>query len=250
MSKRYAIPFLLLSATQAMAAPDNQRYEWSLGLGVAGGSSIYQGVEDQAVLAPLFNITYGDFFLEGLTAGYSFINQERYTVSLLLNGDTLSGERTDGELLDDMGDVDLGINLGIEGEMFTPIGLLSARISQDIADEHDGVEVELAWGAPIETDNAFFLPSVYAIWMDEKLVNHYYGVPANKVTASRQRYEADAEWRYGVSLMVEYPLTQQWSVMGGVNAEWFGKEVTDSPIVEEDSTVNGMLAVQYYFKPY
>lgn len=228
-------------------AQANDELHVGLGVGVGVSQSIYKGIDTETDALPMLNVEYGNFYLEGLEAGYDFLESDNYRVSIAVAGDSLNGERTDSNQLADMGDVDSGVNLKVSGEMFTDFGLLGASIAQDVSDEHEGTEVSLSLGLPLDFDRLELMPAVHATWMSDDLVNHYYGVTSKQARPGRSVYNADAGWRYGVELMAFYPLTQQWSVTGGVSAEWFGDEVKNSPIVDDDSAVSGFLGVQYHF---
>lgn len=236
-----------LSVVTFPALADSSELEIGLGLGVGFGQSIYKGIDSQTDALPLIELSYGNFFFEGMEAGYLIAEEEDYSLAISVAGDELDGERTESNALKDMGDVDSGINLKLSGEIFTDFGLLGASIAQDVSNEHEGTELSLNWSVPLEFDQTLLMTSVYATWMSDDLVNHYYGVSAKQSNAGRPQYTADAGWRYGVEVMAEYPLSQQWTLMGGVGAEWYGDEVTNSPIVDEDGAISGFMGVTYRF---
>lgn len=235
----------LVSAAPAFA--ESQALEVSLGLGVSATQSIYAGVDTQTDALPLFELQYGNFYLEGLEAGYQIINNDRYSLEIAIAGDELEGERTESASLRDMGDVDSGINLKLGGEYYTDFGLLGASLAQDISNEHDGTEISLNWAAPLELGNAMIMPGIFATWMSDDLVNHYYGVNTRQSRTGRPVYNADGGWRYGLEVFGEYPLADQWTLMGGITATWYDDEVSDSPIVEDDNTLSGFMGVKYRF---
>ncbi len=239
----------LASVSMPVIAEENHsELEINLGLGIGTSQSIYKGINDQTDVMPLLSLRYDRFYLDGFEAGYLIAEEDDYSLSIAISGDSLDGERTDGDSqLAGMGDVDSGINLKLEGETFTQFGLLSASIAQDISNEHDGTEVSFGWGIPVELSGVEVIPSVYASWMSGDLTNHYFGVSTNKATANRSAYTAGDAWRYGVEVMAHYPLTPEWNLMGGVGIEWYSDEITDSSIVDEDSSIGGFIGVSYRF---
>ena len=239
----------LASVSMPVIAEENHsELEINLGLGIGTSQSIYKGINDQTDVMPLLSLRYDRFYLDGFEAGYLIAEEDDYSLSIAISGDSLDGERTDGDSqLAGMGDVDSGINLKLEGETFTQFGLLSASIAQDISNEHDGTEVSFGWGMPVELSGVEVIPSVYASWMSGDLTNHYFGVSTNKATANRSAYTAGDAWRYGVEVMAHYPLTPEWNLMGGVGIEWYSDEITDSSIVDEDRSIGGFIGVSYSF---
>jgi len=239
---------LASASLPVIAEEKHSELEIDLGLAMGTSQSIYKGVDDQSAAIPLLSLRYERFYLDGFEAGYLLAEDDDYSLSIAIAGDSLDGERTDGDSqLAGMGDVDSGINLKLAGETLTPFGLLSASIAQDISNEHEGTEVSFGWGMPVELSGVEVIPSVYASWMSGDLTNHYFGVSANKATVNRSAYTADDAWRYGVEVMAHYPLTPEWNLMGGVGIEWYSDEITDSSIVDEESSIGGFIGVNYRF---
>lgn len=239
----------LLAATVTTSANAESTHDLQLGLGVGAAfiESIYTGADDESAVIPIIDVQYGNFIVKGLEAGYALQQNKRYTLTVSLAGDTLNGERDDSAVLSDLGDVDSGVNLKLAGKLNTDVGQLGLAITQDIGDERNGSELTFSWGQPLRFNSLAVMPTVYATWMSDELVNHYYGVSAAQALPGRAQYEGDDGWRYGVKLAATYPLTKSWSVNGGVKAEWYGDEVTNSSIVEEDSALSGFVGVKYQF---
>lgn len=238
---------LAASVTASANAESSQDLQFGLGVGAAFSESIYTGVDDDSEAIPVIDLQYGSFFVKGLEAGYTLQKNERYRLAVSVSGDTLNGERDDSAALADMGDVDSAVNLKLSGKVNTDFGQLGLGIAQDISDEHDGTELTFSWGQSLRFDSLALMPTVYASWMSDELINHYYGVSFAQSLTDRAQYEGDDGWRYGVKLAATYPLTKSWSINGGVKAEWYGDEVTNSSIVEEDSALSGFIGVKYQF---
>nr|WP_243432069.1 MipA/OmpV family protein [Aliamphritea spongicola] len=230
-----------------MTAESEPELNISLGLGTGYSESIYKGIDDDTAALPLFDIEYGNFYISGLEAGYTYYETETLSLYAAIAADDLDGERTDSRQLRDLGDVDSGTNLVLGAEMMTEVGMLSASIAQDVADEHKGTQVNLEWGVPVEFGDLTVLPAVSASWVSDKLVNHYYGVSASEARVGRAAYDGDSAWIYGVGVAAEYALNQEWTIIGAVNYEHYSDEITDSSIVSEDSAVSAMMGVRYQF---
>lgn len=234
-------------AGAGVAAESEPELNISLGLGIGSGESIYQGIDDETDMLPLFDIEYGNFYISGLEAGYTFYETETLSLYAAVAGDDLDGERTDSKQLRDLGDVDSGTNLVLGAEMFTDIGLLSASVAQDVADEHKGTQVNFGWGVPVEFGDLTIFPEVKASWVSDKLVNHYYGVTTSQARAGRAAYQGDSAWIYGFGVSAEYALSKDWTVMAAVEYEAYSDEITDSSIVDEDDSVGMMMGIRYQF---
>ncbi|MGY0217604.1 MipA/OmpV family protein [Endozoicomonadaceae bacterium StTr2] len=244
---------LLLAASIAAASSSASAFELSddlnlsLGLGAASSSSIYKGQDSETTAIPVIELEYKGFYISGLEAGYNFIDNDNFNFYAAIAGDTLDGKRKDSKFLKDMKDVDSGVNLKLGGELYTEFGILGASVAQDVSSEHKGTEVELDWSVPFDVGTVSLMPTVYATWMSDKLTNHYFGVEQKYARADRKAYDADASWRYGVNLMAQYPLSEQWTLAASVGSEWYSKEIKDSPIVDDNRATMGYVAVSYTF---
>lgn len=231
-----------------LSAAEDTEFNVSLGLGAGFSESIYQGIDDDTQALPLFDIEYGNFYLSGLEAGYRYYETDTVSLYAAIAGDDLDGERTDSAQLRDLGDVDSGTNLKLGAELETDIGILELSVMQDLSDEHEGTQVSFGWGVPLVEKGRFSLMAEANVsWLSDDLVNHYYGVSASQAQPGRAAYSADSAWVYGAGLNGRYAMTENWIVIGAVGYEAYSDEITDSSIVNEDSTVSAMLGVMYRF---
>lgn len=232
-----------------IAAEDNKDNKFSIGLGAVTSQSIYVGTDDQTDFVPLINLEQGQFYVRGMEAGYRVIENRNFNLYTAIAGDTLTltGKRGDSSRLKDMGDVDSGVNLKLGGELYTGFGILGTSIAQDISDEHDGSELSFSLAIPVKAAGIPLRYTAYANWMSEDLVNHYFGVSESEAKPGRAAYNTDAGWRYGIQVMGEYPLTEQLSLTGGVTAEWYSDEVSNSSIVEDDRRLSAIAGLTYTF---
>ena len=68
-----------------------------------------------------------------------------------------------------------------------------------------------------------------------------------EATASRPAYEGDSTITPALRLTLRRKLSERWSALGLVQHEWFSSEITDSPIVEDDSATSFLLGLTYTF---
>lgn len=237
----------LATISTPLLAAEGKDNKFSLGLGAVTSQSIYAGMDDQTDLVPLINLEYGQFYMREMEAGYQVIENRNFKIYTAVAGDTLTGKREDSSRLKDMGDVDSGVNLKLGGELYTSFGILGSSIAQDISDEHDGSELSFSLVIPVKAAGIPLRYTAYVNWMSEDLVNHYFGVSQSDAKPGRAAYNSDAGWRYGIQVMSEYPLTKQLSLTGGVTAEWYSDEISNSSIVEDDRKLSAIAGLKYTF---
>ncbi|MGB1239098.1 MAG: MipA/OmpV family protein, partial [Pseudomonadales bacterium] len=214
--------------------PERDTWEIELGVGAASYKPLYKGFDSEVQALPMFAVRYNEFFLDGPSVGYEFYSSERMSAYTSIGlDDPFSGERSDSDDagVKALGDVDSGVNLTTGGEMFTPVGLLSASISRDVSGEHDGISASLEWAVPFEYEALTLLPNAQISWASKDLVNHYYGVSAKQAAKSGfAQYSASSTTTYSVGVNAEYQLSDHWVLMGGLSYTQYGSAVADSPL--------------------
>ena len=245
------LPATLLTAavsTAGSAVAEQPENYFALGIGVAAEQSIYSGVDNQSSAIPLFAAEYNGFFLNGMELGYQLVDDGDFGLAISIAGDELDGERTDGPLLKDMGDVDSGVNLKLSADMATDVGLFEFSVAQDVSSEHKGTAVTADWALPLEiTPRLTVFPGVGVSWLSEDITNHYYGVTTAQARAGRAAYKADSSFIYRAGVDAEYLVNEQWIIRAGLEYQQFGDEISDSSIVEDDSSVGGFIGAMYRF---
>ena len=92
-----------------------------------------------------------------------------------------------------------------------------------------------------------FTPQLQINWLSADLTNYDFGVSPAASTLERPAYNTGSSIssEAGVSSFIE--LTEDWRIVLSLSAEFLPDEVTDSPIVADDSVIKGFAAVTYVF---
>lgn len=91
-----------------------------------------------------------------------------------------------------------------------------------------------------------YLSSGYTHY-SEKVMDYYYGVNSNEVTAARQFHQSDAGNRLQLELFVQHPITIKWSFSAGIAHSYYSKSIAQSPLVDTQHVTQVMLGVIYVF---
>lgn len=121
------------------------------------------------------------------------------------------------------------------------------EIMQDVSGEHDGQQATLSFGYSWMAAGFEFNPELSLTWMSEKTVDYFYGVSDREARADRPAYSPGASYEIGAELLVQRPLFGNFSLVGLFEITTFGKEITDSPLVEKDYEIEGAIGVAYAF---
>lgn len=90
-----------------------------------------------------------------------------------------------------------------------------------------------------------FKPQIYIQYFDPTYVNYYYGVSAGEsATTGLPVYKAKSTLNYATMLETHY-FIKRWSVVGGLGAKFYGKEIYTSPTVIKRYEIRSFFGVLY-----
>lgn len=249
MRQATVIVSLLLSASFATAvqAEENES-SFMLGLGVSSGESIYKGVGTETEVIPVIAYEKGSFFLHGPTLGYHFIDTDTLKVSALANYRMEGYDASDSADLAGMTDREGAFELGVTAAYETDYGEWSATVLSDVSNEHEGYELELGWEKHIHLSQNWTLsPEASIAYRSDDMNTYYYGVTAAEATAQRAAYTAGSDTIYEIGVNAQYAIDEQQSIRVGASYQHFGDEISNSSIVEDDSSYEVQAMYIYRF---
>ncbi len=206
----------------------------SFGAGALVFDEVYVGNDADVIGLPFVQGQYGDFFLQGLTLGWSFLKEERYRVSLLGNFRLNSLEASDL-------DPPLAINerkRTFEGGVGLTMPLsehlvLDTHVLADLLDRHGGYEVGLRLSRPSIIGDFVLVPSVGASLLSEDFTAYYYGLKPGEAGFTAG-YEPGNVVVPQLGLSAFYPLNTRWTLTSLLGARYLGSDVEDSPLVDAE----------------
>ncbi len=236
-------------APAAETQPEDQarETEWFVGAGAIVVSKPHTGVASKAYAVPLLGYEGERLYLRGVMGGYRLFKGERWSLGPVLRPRFEGYDATDSASLAGMDDRDPSLDAGAEWSWRADWGLITVSLVTDVLGTHHGQELELSYTAMFPYAGFDFIPSAAVHWRTSNLVDYYYGVRPEEADVNRLAYEPDDTISPAVRLMVRRKLSEKWSALGVAQYEWFGSEITDSPIVEDDYVVSFMLGLTYNF---
>ncbi|WP_445364274.1 MipA/OmpV family protein [Microbulbifer sp. ANSA003] len=220
----------------------------SVGIGTFSVESIYVDGEDQNNIFPLISARYKRFYFQGFELGADLYHDDKLRVKFGIGGDFAGDrDRGDSDKLSDMEELDLAILANLSMNYKSPVGLWKVGISQDISDTHDGYSLSAGYSLPYKHQKWIIKPDFTISWQSDSALDYYYGVDLNQVTQDRAAYEADADIITRLGVQVGYNISPNLILMGGVYQTWYGDEISNSPIVDTDSSRRTSLMVSYKF---
>jgi outer membrane protein len=225
--------------------------ELSIGMFARGEREIYKDVGSKFEPAPFIRYENGPFEIEGydgLDASFTLFRSGSYGIALTGSVDFEDGyDPDDSDYFEGMDELDTLYSVGLKCETNFAGWEAELEFEQDVSGEHDGQEVELALVYPWMAGGFEFRPTLSATWLSEKTVDYFYGVSAKEAKPDRPAYSPGASYEIGAELMILRPLFGNFTAVGIVEISTFGKDITDSPLVDEDYEIEGVLGIMYTF---
>ena len=241
---------LVAVGVQAEQTPqENQVKEakWFVGAGAVVVSKPHIGVDAKIYPIPLIGYEGERAYLRGIMAGYRLFKGERWSLGPILRPRFDGYEASDSTALTGMSDRDPSLDAGAEWSWRADWGLLGVSLVTDVLGKHHGQELEFSYTALFPYAGFEFVPSAALRWQSSNLTDYYYGVRTEEAAAGRPAYAPGDTITPVVRLMVRRKLSEKWSALGAAQYEWYGSEITDSPIVDDDYVVSFMLGLTYAY---
>lgn len=217
---------------------------WGVGLAAVLSDSPYAGEGTRVIPIPLITYQGENFYLRGITAGWTFVRSESFELSALtklrfdgfevkdLGRKELANNGIDYRLLEDR---DIALDAGLGMEWSGDAGEIEIELLSDVTDVSGGQEVSIQYGYPIRLAGGMFTPNVGATWLSEDNANYYYGTLDEEVARGVVNYKPDAVTIPHVGFAYFRPVGDKWAMMAWVKYSMLPDEIKDSPFIERDT---------------
>lgn len=229
------IGFSLSMAAQA------EEWQWDIGLAVTAAESPF--VDGKAAISarPLFSDRSG-FQIGG--PAWAFINQPRYQYFIGVSLDEWDSERGESPLVADLPTLDRAISARLGGAWKVDSGVVLADVRQAV-NAHKGLQARARYTYNPDPYTAALRPYAELQYLSADVSDYYVGVDSQYARADRPTYQADAAWIAKVGLHLQHPLSERITLVGDAAINAYGKEITDSPLIERENGASGYLGLRY-----
>jgi outer membrane protein len=235
----------LVCAVPAAAQPPAEEGPiWSVGAGAVFAPRPYEGMDAEVFPIPVVGVRYRNFYWDGIRAGFRFSPAEHLGLDLFAAARFDGYEEDDSDAVRGMAERRLSADLGfrVSGEWERVETGLSLRT--DVLDRSDGQEVEADVSFPMEAGSWRITPGLAVSWLSDDLVDYYYGVRPGEALPDRPGYEGEDTLNLSAEVAFLRPFADgRWLFLAGAEAVWFGSEIRDSPIVDDDLGWGGRIAI-------
>ncbi|MGH8443672.1 MAG: MipA/OmpV family protein, partial [Solimonas sp.] len=128
------------------------------------------------------------------------------------------------------------------------IAVLSAQWLTDLSGYSEGQKASLSIERSFTAGRFIFTPRAGASWQDSKFIDYYYGVKPSEARAGRPAYTGESSIGFQTGLRTAYLLNSKQSVFVDAGIELLGREIEDSPLVDQAMEYRVMLGYLYRFR--
>ena len=149
--------------------------------------------------------------------------------------------------VDQIDDRNLALLSGIEYYYYTDSVFFNIQAIRDVSSVHNGSELRIAASYPWRFDKNHFEITFGGVWQSDRVVDYYYGLDSNEVPDSRLVYEASNTFSPVIKFDYKRKLSDHWSIYFFAHNKWFGDEITNSPLIDQNTSTTVFLGGVYHF---
>lgn len=249
---RFKVISLLLTS---LVASFNLQAQLSIGIAVAHAQSPYHGISSNPNTLPAYiNYEGKHGYFRGIEGGLHLWSQgergKKFTVSALGALRMEGYKASDSDYLRGMDKRQWSLDAGLGTSIELGYNRFSTRLITDTLRRHKGYAASVGYARIIPVTKKFMLvPSGHATWQSSNLLDYYFGVTDKEVNSNlgRDAYKAKGDVQLRTSLLANYDITTNTSLMLVATVRKLPNSVTDSPLVSRDYVSALFAAVTFSF---
>ena len=227
--------------------------QWSAGAVGLLQSNPYAGGEGGVNVFPAIAYEGEKLVVRGPFADYYLVGGQRDRSSLAITvglGPNQLDVDNDPDLLG-IEDRDSSILGGLRYSTTLLKGRLSASITTDLTNEHQGQRAIIGWQRPIAfaKDRRWqILGGVELEYLTSNYTQFYFGVSQEEAQRSTfAQYTPGSVVQPSVTLNGYYNITKRWQLIANLGWQVLDSDIKNSPIVDQSSVPTGLLGIIYNF---
>lgn len=218
----------------------------SVGIGYGVTDPIFKN-DEKGYILPFVDYEYNGFFISGgdaygLSLGYKFFESDNYALSAYIL--PMGGYKVEAKDMDPgykgIDDRDTQVMGGLEFS-YT---FLPCEVNSTMAIEagKEGGTASFRLSKPFYvTSNFSLVPTVSYTYYNDDIVDYYFGIDKHETKYRNSSsynihntYEGKAGYRYGVGILGNYKVSNNFSVVGFAGVTKLSTELSNSPISDND----------------
>lgn len=227
--------------------------DWSYG--VAGISSLtpYKGLSSDSMVVPIITYEGERLIWRGPSLQYKLKGLEQGKPSLRVSLELAPNELESDQSIELAGiqDRDFSFLAGIRYIYPTQYGELSAVLQTDVTNKHDGQRGAINFKRVLFQDKKrqwAVTAGAQVEYLSDNYADYYFGVSKSEAAVSSfTEYQVDDVWQVGITLGGYYQFNKSWRAVIQTRYLRLADDVTNSPIIDSNYTINGIISATYQF---
>lgn len=242
-----ALASAALIATPGLAQENEAPPRWSVGAGAALITSPYADVDDTITPIPYFSFVSGRVSVSPFGLGVNLLQSKRVSVDALVAPRFQPADYGEEESLEGMENRGSTAEAGLRISFRPGFGEIQLEATSDVLGRHGGQIYSAGYGFGLSFGDLSVTPSARVQLRSARFTDYYYGVEADEARPGRPAYEVKSALTPSVGLDVKYALTPHVQAVAITSFEFFDSEITDSPIIDDDSATFAVVGLIYAF---
>ena len=245
---------LVVLPTSANSKPnerDNQRpmaqQGFLYGVGVTAGQEIYKGYGHRIVPIPVLGYQNNKLAIFGPFVRYNLLKNDNFSFSANLSPRFQGFDADDSQIFVGMDKRKSSVDVGISARWSHDLVNIFVDAKKDAFSRSKGTELTFGLSKRLALGPVFFEPSLSLSYLDESLVNYYYGVRTHEVRAERSFYQGRSAINQALGLSISTPIFFNGYTRLSVEYKRFDREIYQSPLVDQNSAVSARLIFSRFF---
>lgn len=231
----------------------NLQAKLGMGVGFAQGQSPYRNVSSNTNTIPAYISYEGEKgYFRGIEGGLHLWSRgergKRITLSALAAGHLEGYKASDSSYLEGMKKRSWSLDAGVGTTLEFGYNRFTAKAFTDVLGKHDGQSLDLGYAYiyPV-TSKLMLIPSGNATWQSANLLDYYFGVTDEEQRAGRAAYKVGSGVQLRASLLANYTINPNTSLLVVVSTRRLPNSVSDSPLVDRDQISSIFGAINFSF---
>jgi outer membrane protein len=231
----------LLVSLSAFAEKKKSNSGFLYGAGISINKEIYKGYDSRTLPLPLIGYRNDKLTIFGPFISYEVHEVSKVKVLIKVAPRFQGFDESDSYIFSGMTDrknsVDLGIGLNYQNSGWK-VGVSSMF---DVLNRSNGVELTSTVGHVFRLGALSIEPQVSLSYLNNDHVDYYYGVTKEEINKDRTEFVGKSALNTALGLSMATPIFFGGYTRLNIQHTWFASEITNSPLVEDDSSLSFQL---------
>ena len=207
------------------------------GFGLSTNKEIYKDYDRRNLLLPIIGYKGEKFNVYGPFVSYEVEKISGIKILVQAAPRFQGFDDDDSYIFDGMADRKFSMDAGIGLHYKKDDWKITFSSMFDVLARSNGMELTSSIGNIFRFGPIFIEPKITFSYLDSNHVDYYYGVGIDEINVNRTAYVGQSALNTSIGLSISTPIFLGGYTQININHTWFDSVITDSPLVEDHSTL-------------